>query len=164
MELLDTFFGHDETQNAWQMAARAAVVFIITLIFLRFSGRRSFGMCSPVDNVINILLGAVLARAITGSSPFVPTVSAALVIALLHRFFTWLGLYSNLLGSLVKGDALVIYRNGQKIAKNMKKCFITDRDLMEGLRLEGVQSLDEVDSAYVERSGRISVIKKKRTA
>jgi len=43
----------------------------------------------------------------------------------------------------------------------MKRYDITDKDLMEGIRLQGnVESLDEINSAYSERDGRISITKK----
>ena len=43
----------------------------------------------------------------------------------------------------------------------MKQFDITDKDLMEGIRLQGnVESLDEIKSAYIERDGRISITKK----
>jgi len=52
------------------MAARSVVVFVITLLLLRISGRRSFGLRTPLDNIISIILAAVLSRAIVGASPF----------------------------------------------------------------------------------------------
>jgi len=43
----------------------------------------------------------------------------------------------------------------------MKRFDITDKDLAEGIRLQGnVESLDEINSAYIERDGRISITKK----
>ena len=43
----------------------------------------------------------------------------------------------------------------------MKRFDITDKDLIEGIRLQGnVESLDEINNAYIERDGRISITKK----
>ncbi|HEY5535494.1 MAG TPA: hypothetical protein VIL99_11265, partial [Ignavibacteria bacterium] len=72
--------GEGNDPNPYQMAIRAFIVFIIALVFLRLSGRRTFGMFSPFDNVISVLLGAVLSRAVIGASPFFSTIIAALVI------------------------------------------------------------------------------------
>ena len=153
--------GEGKDPNPYQMAIRAFIIFIIALVFIRLSGRRTFGMFSPFDNVISILLGAVLSRAVTGASPFFSTVVAALVIVFLHRLFAWIALYNDVFGGLIKGNAKVIFQDGKIIRKNMKRFDITDKDLMEGIRLQGkVESLDEINSAYLERGGRISVIKK----
>jgi uncharacterized membrane protein YcaP (DUF421 family) len=118
-------------------------------------------MFSPFDNVISVLLGAVLSRAVIGASPFFSVIIAALVIVFLHRLFAWIALYNDVFGSLIKGNAKVIYKDGKIIRKNMKRFDITDKDLIEGIRLQGnVESLDEINSAYIERDGRISVTKK----
>ena len=153
--------GEGKELNIFQMAIRAAMIFIIALALIRFSGRRTFGMLSPFDTVISILLGAILSRAVIGASPFVATIIASVVIVILHRLFAWISLYNDIFGSLIKGNAKIIYEDGKIIRKNMKKFFITDKDLIEGIRLQGnVESLDEIKSAYIELDGKISVIKK----
>lgn len=161
---MNTFYqliGEGRDLSLFQMAIRAFIIFFIALIFIRFSSRRTFGMNSPFDNVISVLLGAILGRAVIGPSPFISTVIGALVIVLLHRLFAWIALYSDIFGSLIKGNAKIIYKDGKIIRKNMNRFFITDKDLMEGIRLQGnVESLNEIKSAYIERDGKISVIKK----
>lgn len=151
-----------EKLTAFQMGLRALLLFVIALVFLRISGRRSFGLRSPFDNVISILLGAVLSRAVTGASPFFPTIIAALVIAGLHRMFAWISLYSHAFGRLIKGSPKQIVKDGKIIRENMNRCLVSDRDLEETIRLEAsVDSLDDIESAFVERGGRISLIRKK---
>src|SRR5665647_1004951 len=153
--------GEGSDQNPYQTVIRAFIIFIIALVFIRLSGRRTFGMFSPFDNVICVLLGAILSRAVVGASPFFSTIVATLVVVLLHRLFAWIALYNDVFGSLIKGNAKVIYKDGKIIRNNMQRFDITDKDLLEGIRLQGnVESLDEINSAYIERDGRISVIKK----
>ena len=143
------------------MGIRAIIIFLIALVLIRFSGRRTFGMLYHFDNVISVLLGAILSRAVIGASPFLSTVIAAFVIVFLHRFFAWIALYNDVFGSLIKGNAKIIYKDEKIIRNNMKRFFITDKDLIEEIRLQGsVESLDEIKSAYVERDGKISIIKK----
>ena len=155
------FIGEGKELNPLQMAIRAILIFLMGLLLIRFSGRRTFGMISPFDNVISVLLGAILSRAVIGASPFLPTVMAAFVIVSLHRLFAWIALYNDVFGSLIKGNAKIIYEDGKIIRKNMKRFFITDKDLVEEIRLQGnVESFDEIKSAYIERNGKISIIKK----
>lgn len=160
-ELAQEIFGKGKDLTVLQMSARALVMFFVCLILIRFAGRRAFGIHTPLDNVLGILLGAILSRAVTGASPFLPIIAAGATIAVLHRIFAWLGLYSKLLGRMVKGEAMVLYENGKLDRKNMRACCITEKDIMEGLReYANVSSYDEVKTIYAERNGKISVVKK----
>jgi uncharacterized membrane protein YcaP (DUF421 family) len=161
MKLLQEIFGEGDQLLLHQMAARAFVISIACLILIRFSGRRSFGIGTPLDNVLAILLGAVMSRAVVGASPFFPVLAAGGTIAALHRLLAVAGLYSRKFGKLVKGEAKVVYENGEFIKKNLKYCRISKHDLMAGVRQEIQEdSLEHVKTIYVERNGHISVIKK----
>ena len=79
IELIHLVFGEGTDLEIWQMSIRGAVVFVVALVLIRASGRRSFGQHSPFDACITVLLGAVLSRAVVGASPFWATVAAAAV-------------------------------------------------------------------------------------
>ncbi len=161
METLINIFGQGKELSPIQMCTRALCVFFICLLFIRLSGRRSFGMNMPLDNVITVLLGAVLSRAVTGASPFVSTVASAGCIALLHRFCAWIALYSDAFGNIVKGEASIIYREGKLMKKTMRRFMITEKDLMESVRINSnMDSLEKIKTIFVERDGQISIVKK----
>jgi uncharacterized membrane protein YcaP (DUF421 family) len=145
-----------------QMAIRAALIFLITLIFIRFSGRRSFGQRSPFDNVITILIGAILSRSVVKSDiSFFAPIAAAFVIALFHYVFALLSWHSDFFGRIVKGDEKILFKDGKRNVKHMRQTFITEKDLQEGIRKEGnVEDESKVKEAWVERDGSISVVKK----
>lgn len=161
MKLLLFIFGEGKELSVLQMCSRAAVIFLFTLVLIRIAGRRAFGLKTPFDNVILILLGSILGQAVMGVSPFVPTLAAGLVISILHRLFAYLGLYSHAFGKLTKGGTILLYQKGKLIKENMKRSLISDEDLMEEIRLKAnVDTLDQVEVVYMERNGQISTIKK----
>jgi hypothetical protein len=47
---------------------------------------RSFGGRTALDNIIVILLGALLSRAIVGASGFFPLIASSFVIVIIHGF------------------------------------------------------------------------------
>ena len=107
-----------------------------------------------------IIIASVLARAINGSAPFVPTLVVGFVLVLLHRLFA-LGAYaSHAFGILVKGKPVVIVENGRINRNNMRVNHITEHDLQEDMRLDAqIEDLSDIKVARVERSGDISFIK-----
>jgi uncharacterized membrane protein YcaP (DUF421 family) len=159
---LSIVWGDDEHLNALQMSVRAVLMFMFAIILIRLGGMRTFGKKSSFDNVIVIMLGAVLARGVVGASPFFSTVTAGLVMIMIHRLMAWISLRNKKVSALLKGEPVMLYKQGNIIWKNMKKTTISEDDLMESLRLETQKtSLEEVETAFLETNGRISFILKK---
>lgn len=163
MEAIIQIFGKGENQTAVQMSLRAVVIFVITLILLRIAGRRSFGMKSPFDNIIVILLGAILSRAVVGASEFFSTVASATVIAVLHRAAAWLGALNLRFGTLIKGKKIVLFSDGHLNHDNMRRALVSESDLYASLRANmHVENFNEIEKAYMEINGQISFTKKER--
>jgi uncharacterized membrane protein YcaP (DUF421 family) len=162
MEIWDDIFGQGKDLNSLQMSLRAIIISVVTLLLIRISGRRSFGMKLPFDNVTVILLGAILSRAIVGVSPMIPTIAAALTIVLMHRGFAWLSLKNKWLSRIAKGKKIVLYQNDKLQEVNMTKALVSEEDLKENIRVKIQQEgFQEIEQAFMERSGEISFIKKK---
>jgi uncharacterized membrane protein YcaP (DUF421 family) len=155
-------WGSGEQLNPLQMGVRAAVVFLITLVFIRFGGVRIFRERSGLDVIIMIVMGSVLGRGIVGASPFWSTIAAAFVMIIVHRVLGWLTCKSKLIEILIKGKRHILFENGKVIRENLRRAHLTDHDLFESLRLETkMDNLEKVEKAFIETNGRISFILKK---
>lgn len=144
-----------------QMGIRAAIIFVVALALIRFTGRRAFGQRSTFDTVISILLGAILSRSVVVADvSFFAPIAAAFVICFLHFIFALISTYSHGFGRLVKGDAKVLFKDGKRNEKNMRNAFISEKDLQAGIRKEGkVEDETKIKEAWLERDGSISVVK-----
>jgi uncharacterized membrane protein YcaP (DUF421 family) len=163
LDTLVSFFAEDKDLNFVQMGFRAAVIFFIALILVRIAGRRTFGLHAPLDNIVVLLLGAILARPIVGASPFLETIFAALILVMLHRLFALIAVNSPALGRLLKGSKTILYRDGQFIEGNMNYVGVSEDDIYEELRFELKQdSLDNIATVYMEKTGTISFVEKAR--
>lgn len=161
MELIKHIFGEGKDLSAVQMSCRGIVVFVIALVLIRISGRRSFGIRTALDNIISISLGAILSRAVVGASDFVPVIVTCFVIVLIHRLFGWFIANSKRFGRLMEGDKILLYDNGKFIDANLKKALVCKEDIMQGVRKSALtEDLNLVDKVYIERNGEISAIKK----
>jgi uncharacterized membrane protein YcaP (DUF421 family) len=146
--------------TAFQVSLRALIVFVLAIAVVRVADKRFLSRKTAFDVVLGLILASVLARAVNGSAPMLPTVIASFVLVLAHRLLAMLSCRWHAIGKLVKGNDDTIIVNGHLDEDALAKHNFSKRDLMEDLRLEGVDKIEDVQSARLERSGDISVIKK----
>lgn len=162
MEILFKLFGEGKDLDALQMSSRGVVMFIIAFLLIRISGRRSFGIRTPLDNIITISLGAIMSRAVVGASAFVPVVVCCFVIVLLHRVFGWLIVHHKGFGRFVEGDKIALFENGKFVKDHMEKGLVCQEDIMQGVRKSALtEDMAGIEKVYMERNGEISAIRKK---
>ena len=156
---METLFGTDTDLDVVQISVRAAAIFIVALALIRLSGRRSFGLHSPFDSCTTVLLGAILSRAVTGASPFFPTLAAATMLVVMHRLAGIAGQRWRWFDRVVSGTEIVLVRDGQKDERALRKALVTEKDLEEAIRKKtGTEELSQVKRAVLERNGEITVI------
>jgi uncharacterized membrane protein YcaP (DUF421 family) len=161
MQIINELFGQGKDLNALQMSLRAIVVFFIALALIRFTGMRVFGIKSAFDTCIIIMLGSVLSRAVTGVSPFFPTIIACVAMMVIHKVIARLSVNNQTISHFVKGTHLSLYKDGILNEKNLKKCCLSYGDIMEEIRLELNQdTMENIKEIFMERTGKISVIEK----
>src|SRR5438094_428672 len=129
MDLIKEIFGEGKDLNVIQMSSRGIVVFMIAFVLIRVSGRRSFGIHTPLDNIITISLGAILSRAIVGASSFLPVIVCCFVIVLLHRLFGWLIVRYKAFGRFIEGDKIELYKNGGFIKSSLERGLVCEEDI-----------------------------------
>ena len=158
---LHSLFGSGEHLTALQMGVRSFIMFFIALALIRIGGMRIFGKKTAFDNILVIMLGAILARGVVGASPFFSTVVASAVMVVIHKILALLALRHIWVGKIVKGIHRSLYKNGELNTRNMRIATISKDDLMEGVRLQiNSNSLDDVKEAYIEKNGQVSIIEK----
>lgn len=108
VEMLERWIGPDSQSfslGTEQMILRAVIVFVIAVVLARIGSRRFMGRSAAFDLILGIMLGSVLSRAITGQSPFFPTLGAAAALVAMHTLVAVLAYRFHWFGTLAKGDA-----------------------------------------------------------
>jgi uncharacterized membrane protein YcaP (DUF421 family) len=161
--LLETLLGlsvQPQDLTFVQISLRGIIIFLATLLMVRFGHKRSLAHKTPFDAVLLVILAAVLSRAINGSAPFLATIGGGVVLVLLHRLFGHLAYHSHRFGIFVKGSPDTIVRNGECDLRMMRRNHVSMHDLEEDMRLHAhIDDLSKIRLARVERSGDISFIK-----
>jgi uncharacterized membrane protein YcaP (DUF421 family) len=144
----------------WQICLRALIVYLVTICFVRFGKKRFLGEATAFDAILVIVIGSTAARAITGNAPFFATLTAVFLLIAIHWVISFITSSSPALGSMVKGHATPLIRKGRVDWKALKKAHMSSDDLAEDLRQSGIDSASKVKEAHLERSGKLSVIRK----
>lgn len=161
MQTIYELFGQGTNLNTLQMTLRAIIIFFIALTLIRYTGMRLFGIQSAFEICVTIILGAILARAIVGASPFIPTIVASSVLVIVHKIIAAISVNNKKISHLFKGIPYSLYKDGKLNDENLRKCLLSFGDIMEEVRLNLHQnSLDNIEEIFMERTGKISMIKK----
>jgi uncharacterized membrane protein YcaP (DUF421 family) len=144
-----------------QISLRGVIVFLATLLMVRFSTKRSLAEKTAFDAVLLVILASMVSRAINGTAAFFASIGGGFALVTLHRIFGWIACRSHAFGLLIKGCPDVIVENGAPILQMMRRNHISEHDLEEDLRLDAkTDDLAKIKVARIERSGDISFIKK----
>jgi uncharacterized membrane protein YcaP (DUF421 family) len=148
----------------WQMALRAVVVYLSSIVLVRLGEKRFLGEYAALDFILGFMLGSVLSGAITGSTPFFETIiGGALALVLIHWLFAALSFRSDRFGNLVKGTERVLVRDGDIDWDSMRNSSISRNDLLSALRRNArIDNVEDVREARLERSGAISVLEREQ--
>jgi uncharacterized membrane protein YcaP (DUF421 family) len=143
-----------------QISLRAVIIFLVALLMVRLSSKRSLAEKTAFDAVLLVILAAVLSRAINGSAAFFGSIGGGFVLVFVHRSFSWLACRSHAFGKVIKGSPAVIIEDGKLDLRMMRRNHISKHDLEEDLRLDAkVEDISQIRRARLERSGEISFVK-----
>jgi uncharacterized membrane protein YcaP (DUF421 family) len=164
-ELLEFIFGGDKPASPisiWQIMARAVVVYVYGVVIIRCGKRRLLGRTTPIDFILGVMLGALFSGAIIGTTALSGAAAATIALISMHSISTWLACRSHRVGDMIKGQAKLLVENGDLQEANMHASHISEHDLREEMRINAnINQLEEVEQAFLERSGEISVVKKR---
>ncbi|MFP4597084.1 MAG: DUF421 domain-containing protein [Persicimonas sp.] len=163
MDWLNFIIGEAAQSIAWwQMCMRAALLFVIAVAMIRLGGSRIFGRHAVLDIVLAVILGSNISRTMTGNAPFVPVVIATALLIALHALLSILAQRSQGISRAVKGSPVKLAEGGEIDWDKMELTGVGLGDLFESMRSQGKKpDVENIDEAYLERSGDISIITKR---
>ena len=133
---------------------------IIVLVY-RFMGKREVGELGIIDLIVSILIAELAAISIEkfDTSIFLMLLPIAFLV-ILQIVLAKISLKSDKLRNLLDGEASMIIDNGKVNFKEMIKQRYNLEDLLTQLRAREVKSIEEVEYAILETSGKLSVFTK----
>ncbi|MDF2613306.1 MAG: hypothetical protein K0S71_1092 [Clostridia bacterium] len=138
------------------------VTILPLLLFLSlYMGKRTIGELPVFDFLIIVVLGAVVGADIADPEiKHLPTAVAMIGIAILQKLVAKLKLSNRKIGHLITFEPTIIIQNGILLNKNLKKIQYSIDNVLQLLREKDVFDINEVETAIIEASGNLSVLKK----
>jgi uncharacterized membrane protein YcaP (DUF421 family) len=162
--LIEWTFGGDvphDPLRLHQIAMRAVAVYVLGLFVVRIGKSRLISRAAALDVILGFILGSLLSRGITGHASISGTFVASAVLVAMHSLFTAIGFQWHALGSMIKGHVRLVIEDGRPVEANLRRSHISNEDLLGELRLQGVETCADVQRAFKERNGEVSVIKRR---
>ena len=151
-----------EPHHVLENVVRATIVFWMLFVLLRFLPNRKAGGFGPTDLLVVVLLANAVQSAIQREGTAIT--DAAIQIGTIVGWsilFDVLGERIPGLRGIFQSQPVAVVRDGEVLTRNLRREFMTEEELKAQLRLQSVDSLDDVAQAYVEHDGRVSVIRKR---
>lgn len=141
-----------------ELVFRTGVIFLWLLFLLRMTGKRGLAQLSPLEFAIVIALGSAAGDPMLYTE--VPLLQAMLVLTIvvgLQRGVSRLMNRSRKLETFVDGVPMELMRDGVILDGALRRSQLSQEDLFERLRPEGVEQLGQVRRVYLEQGGHLSV-------
>jgi uncharacterized membrane protein YcaP (DUF421 family) len=139
---------------------RAAVMYAALMILFKIAGRRSLAELTTFDFVLLMIIGEATQQALLGDD--FSLTNAIVVIITLIAIDVGLSLLkqrSTAVSKLIDGGPTIIVEDGKILYERLRHARLVEADLMEAARSsQGIETVDEIKFAILERNGKISVI------
>lgn len=140
---------------------RTILFYIIITLLYRFMGKREIGQLGIVDLIVSILIAELAAVSIENrdESIFISIVPIV-VLVLIQVVMSYISLKHAKIRDAFDGTPSVMINRGVVNFKEMVRQRYNLDDLLTQLREQHVRTIEEVDYAVLESSGKLSVFKK----
>ena len=146
-----------------EIAVRTFVIFIFTLVLLRWMGKRGLSQLSPFEFVIIVSLGSAVGDPMLyGDTPLIHAMLVILVVVCLQRALGRLTQNNAQVEQFIESRSELLVQDGLINAEQLHRERLSINELFEMLRLDGIAHLGQVRQAFLEPSGKLSVIRRRR--
>lgn len=139
---------------------RAAAIYLFLMVVFRVSGRRTLAQMTAFDMILLLLISEAVSNALASDDPSLThAFILVLTLVVMELGFAWLKKRSDVASRLLDDVPLILVENGKPLTDRMDKARVEEDDILEAARgLHGLENMQQVKYAVLERDGSISVI------
>lgn len=144
---------------------RGAAVYLFVYLIFRILGKRSLAEITTFDFVLLLIISETTSEALIGED-YSLMASFIMVTTLvgIDQLLSFIKGKWKLFERISDGVPLVIVDRGTPLKKRMKKTQVDEEDVLQAARLiHGLERMDQIRYAVLEKDGSISIIPEKET-
>jgi uncharacterized membrane protein YcaP (DUF421 family) len=143
---------------------RAAIMYCFIWLVMRAVGRKELSGMSAFELVLLVVMGDLIQQGVTQQDTSVTAAMLAVAtMALLVVVTSYVSFRWNRASRIVEGLSVVIVRNGRIQRKLLEMERLTEDDVKEAARLQGIADLRDVAVGVLESDGQFSFVKNGHT-
>jgi len=145
---------------------RAVVIYGVLLVVFRVTGKRSLGQLTTFDFVLLLIISEAIQNALVGES-YSLTNAVVLVLAIvgIDLGLSVVKARSVTMQKFIEGVPVILVDEGRPLQDRMRKERVDEEDILTAAReRHGLERMDQVKYAVLERSGGISIVPWDRAA
>lgn len=140
---------------------RSILFYIIITLAYRFMGKREVGELSVMDFIVSLFIAELAAISIENyKDDMLLSILPIVTLVLIQLCVAYISLKVTGVRKTVDGEVSVIINRGKINFEEMLKQRYNLDDLLTQLRAQSIKSIEEVDYAILETSGKLSVFKR----
>jgi len=144
----------------WEFIVRAAVVYLVLLVMVRLSGKRTVGQFTPFDLIVVMLLSEAVSGSLNAQDESLPgglIIAATLVV--LDFTIALVTSRSQKLDAVLEGNPVLIGRDGVIYKDVLRRERVPEADVEKALRHADCD-LEDMRMAILESDGMINIMKR----
>ncbi len=142
-----------------EIVVRATIVYLGVLVLFRLVGRKELARYSPFDFLLILLVSQGLRQTLVGSDKSLTSGFLAVATLLaLDLLLSWLSFRSRRFAGVVEGFPSKLVEDGRPIEEALRRSRFSLDELRARLRRYGIDRLEWVESAWLERDGNVTFV------
>lgn len=148
----------DDWNGVLRIAVTGVLAYLLLIVMLRFSGKRTLSKFNAFDFIVTISIGSMLSSIIiTKSIPLVDGIAGLAVLIGLQYVITWLSIRSERFQNLIKSQPTLLVHRGVFQESSMKTERVTREEIETALRGSGKSEMTPALSVILETDGSLNV-------
>lgn len=141
---------------------RSVIIYLFIFVILRMAGKRTLSELTTFDLILLLIISEATQQAlIDDDNSIMGGMLAIITLVFIDVVFSMLAVRFSVFDKIMNGVPLFLLEKGKLHLDRMKKTRIQIEDILEASgKSHGLESLDEIKSAVLEKDGSISIIPK----